>query len=373
MMERLSKFDADVIGHLQGEGRHGICQTRDDLVDCYPQVGGDFMEPLDDARLIQGVEAAEKLGGVVRLDVPRFQCSYGEVLQIESHDDPAPASNGGGEDVAVFGIVPDAGFDWLESFNAGFRKVPGELLSPVDDEIVRPTEFSRRTVGFIENPVAPIREKQARCLGQAEKQVGHPLVGEHAGIEQNRKVSGHWRRTDRGSIKPGFLGPAREFVECGPPPGVAGPLEIHQVLHEDAPVGSDFVEGDFVGFQKLDQVRPGNPEEIGSGLGSEFLGLRDQRDDLALLQRGGHPDEHFVNRSRQLGAAARFIHQGRWLRLAAEEFHQPGHRFHLLRTEGRWIETGRKTGLALGDHGVSVTHKEAVKRNKRNANIAFAR
>ena len=240
MRDLLSKFDSDVIGHLQGEGRHGIRQARDDFPNWNPQVGGDFMEPLDDECLIQGVEAAEKLGGMMRLDVPRLQGRDGEVLEIEGHDDLALAADGGGEDVAVFGIVRDAGFDRFESFNAGFRKVPDELLPPVDDEIVRPAEFSQRTVGFVENPVAPIREKQARCFGQAEKQVGHPLVGEHAGIEQNWKVGGHRRRTDYGSIKPSLLGPAREFVDGGPPLCVAGALEKNDYLAKLA--GAGFAE-----------------------------------------------------------------------------------------------------------------------------------
>ena len=160
MRDLLSKFDSDVIGHLQGEGRHGIRQARDDFPNWNSQVGGDFMEPLDDERLIQGVEAAQKLGGVVRLNVPWPQRCHGEVFEVKRHNDFAFATDGGGEDVAVFGIVRDAGFNRFESFNAGFREVPGELLPPVDDEIVRPAEFSQRTVGFVENPVAPISLKR---------------------------------------------------------------------------------------------------------------------------------------------------------------------------------------------------------------------
>jgi hypothetical protein len=48
-------------------------------------------------------------------------------------------------------------------------------------------------------------------------------------------------------------------------------LEIHQILHEDAPMGSDFVEGQFVGFQELDQMRAGNPEQIGGRHGLSWI------------------------------------------------------------------------------------------------------
>ena len=47
-------------------------------------------------------------------------------------------------------------------------------------------------------------------------------------------------------------------------------------------MSSDFVEGEFVGFQELDEMRPGHPEQVGGGLGGGFLGLRNQRDDVAL-------------------------------------------------------------------------------------------
>ncbi|MEY4243107.1 MAG: hypothetical protein RLZZ245_692, partial [Verrucomicrobiota bacterium] len=53
--QRLSKRDSNVISHLQGKDWHGIGETRNDLSHRNPQVRGDFMESLNDERLIQGV------------------------------------------------------------------------------------------------------------------------------------------------------------------------------------------------------------------------------------------------------------------------------------------------------------------------------
>lgn len=119
----------------------------------------------------------------MRLNVPRSQCRDGKVFEIESHNDFAPPTDSGGEDMAIFGVICDTGFDRLESFNAGFREVSNKLPSPVDDEILRRAEFSERTVGFIENPFTPVGKKEPGCLGQTKEQVSHPLVGEHVGIE----------------------------------------------------------------------------------------------------------------------------------------------------------------------------------------------
>ena len=74
---------------------------------------------------------------------------------------------------------------------------------------------------------------------------------------------------------------------------------------------SDFVKRELVGFEKLDEMRPGDAENVGRSLSRQFLSLRNERNDIALLQRGSDPDQQFVDRPGKLQPIATLIDQ-RW-------------------------------------------------------------
>lgn len=364
-MTDLLNLDPDVARHLQGKSGHRFRELLDHLLNRLAEVCADFVQTLDDKALIDRVETGEKFGRVLRFDSPRFQRFRREILEIESHYDFAFSTDGGGEDMPVLWVVGHAVLDRFKPLDQRFGEMRCDLFTPVRDEVGRPAKFCKRSIRFIENPVTPIRQVKPGCLGKPQQQVGHPLVGEDAGVEDDREIGVH--AGGRSSVKSGFLRLAGQLVESRAAVPVAVLLEGDQVFQSNPAVGTDFVELKVSGLKELDQMWARDSEDIGGSLGGQFLGFRNERDDLALLERRGHPDEQFVNRTRKFGPIAVFIDQRRRLGFAAEQVQQMTNRFCVPRRKLRRVEPGREAGAGNSCHGFNRNKRN--NRTKRNDNF----
>jgi len=234
-----------------------------------------------------------------------------------------------------------------------------DLIWPVRDECRRPIKVCKGAIRLIKDPITPIRKVEPGSLGQTQQQISHPLVGQHAGVEDDREISVHGKA--RRSVKASFLGLTGQLVECLSPVRVALLLKRDQVFHSNPAMGSDFVKRELSRLQKLNQVRTGDPEDIGGRLGGQFLSFRNKRNDLALLQCRGHPDQQFVNWAREFGPITMFVDQRWGLGFASEEIEQMANRFRVTWRKLRRVETCNTAGARKRCHGVS--------RNKRNRSV----
>ena len=137
---------------------------------------------------------ADKLVGVLGLDVVFAEDFGGEILQVISDDDIAAATQGGGEDMAVIGIWQREGWDeFFVAYNQGIGnsgihqgtgvlELGGGEVGAVEQDVTRP---------LVMNGGAPAGTKQAGKR-QLEQQVAQGSGIEHAGVVESG-VSGHTR------------------------------------------------------------------------------------------------------------------------------------------------------------------------------------
>ena len=136
---RVLDLDPDIASHLESEGGNWVGESFDHLLDRFTQILSNFVKTLHDQALIDRIEAGQEVGGMVRLDVPALQRIDREVFEVEGHDDVTFTTDGSGKNIPVFGIVRNAHLNGLKNLDQCFWKVMGDLLSPIGNQILRPS------------------------------------------------------------------------------------------------------------------------------------------------------------------------------------------------------------------------------------------
>ena len=146
------------------------------------------------------------------LHIPVLQCLGRKILQIEGHDHPTSGADRCRQHMAVLRVVFQARLDRLVAFNTSIRKMGCELLASVGHQRFGPLQnVQQRAVRLGRNFRTPFWNVEPGCLRQSEQQVGHSLIREHTGIQDDREVRIHDLPTR--SVQPGLLCEACQFIE----------------------------------------------------------------------------------------------------------------------------------------------------------------